>query len=444
MESRYAPCSDWLRAVVVVGFLGFLVECPAREAPAGTPAKPGETKAKLSVVRDVRSRHFLIHTDLPPEKVSDFVERMEAVLEHISRYWSQPARGVIECYIIRNLDEFPLDNISPAGVRGVKMAGGVTLMHFNRVGRRRVAKSVVYATARLEVVQHEVVHAYCHQTFGHIGPVWYSEGMAEIGHFWKAGDTAVRADPREIEFLRSNPPESLAKTLSPAQVTGDCWQNYASRWALCHFLASNPNYSRQFRKLGGGFLANRDVSFEQTYAATTQQLFFEYLFFLQHISRDYRVDLCAWNWKRKFTSLQPGRILSVPIAAGRGWQPACLTVRSGTKYEYSTVGAWQIAGQPKAVGADGDDQGRGRLVGVLMKDYRLGAEFELGAKGSIQLKADGNLYLRCRNAWNQLAGDRGQVTVKLQLPGQGSPPCKANGKGRARRATTCLSASIGR
>ncbi len=183
----------------------------------------------------------------------------------------------------------------------------------------------MYASARLEVVQHEAVHAYCYQTFGRIGPVWYSEGMAEMGHFWKEGDAAVRAEHREIKFLHENPPQSLAATLSPTQVTGDCWQNYASRWALCHFLASNPNYSHQFRQLGRGILAGKDVSFEQTYAATPRELFFEYLFFLQQISRGYRVDLCAWDWNKKFTCLRPGQTQTVTVAAGRGWQPAGLS-----------------------------------------------------------------------------------------------------------------------
>ncbi len=264
-------------------------------------------------------------------------------------------RGVVECYVIRNLDKFPAAAIAADGVRGVKTCGGVTLMYFHREGKRQVVKSVVYAAARLEVVQHEVVHAYCHQTFGRIGPVWYSEGMAEMGHYWKEGDTAVHADPREIEFLRNNPPQSLANILSPAQVTGDCWQNYASRWALCHFLFSNPNYSHQFRQLGRGFLAGKDVSFERTYAPMTRELFFEYLFFLQHISPGYRVDLCAWNWKKKFAGLQPGQIQKVAIAAGRGWQPTGLSVRAGTPYEYLAAGTWQIAGEPEAVDADGDE-----------------------------------------------------------------------------------------
>ena len=444
MDLRCVRGSGWLRAVVVIGLLGFIVACHAREVHAQTSGKPERAEAEACVVRDVRSRHFLIHTDLSPSEADDVVERLEAMLGHISTYWGQPMRGVVECYVIRNLDEFPVAAIAPDGVRGVKTFGGVTLMYVHKEGKRQIAKSVVYASARLEVVQHEVVHAYCHQTFGRIGPVWYSEGMAEMGHYWKEGDTAVHADPREIEFLHNNPPQSLAAVLSPAQVTGDCWQNYASRWALCHFLFSNPNYSHQFRQLGRGLLAGKDVSFEQTYASMTRELFFEYLFFLQHISPGYRVDLCAWNWKKKFTGLQPGRIQKVVIAAGRGWQPTGLSVRAGTQYEYLASGAWQIAGEPEAIDADGDDQHRGRLVGVLMKDHQLGAEFELGAKGSLRLEADGDLYLRCRNTWNELAGDRGHVTVKFQLQGHDPPLCEADGKGQVSPLATCPSASGGR
>jgi hypothetical protein len=424
MRLRCGSFRGWLRTAMVFGLIGCHADRHARDAHAQTVGKPDESDAEACVVRDVRSRHFLVHTDISSREGCDFVERLEALLGHLSTYWNQPVRGVLECYVIRNLDKFPMATIASAGSHGVRTAGGITLMDMGKEGKRQVAKSVVYASARLEVVQHELVHAYCYQTFSRIGPVWYSEGMAEIGHFWKGKDTAVHADSREIEFLRNNPPQSLAEPLSPGQVTGDGWRNYASRWSLCHFLDSNPNYSQQFRQLGRGLLAGKDVSFEQTYAATTQQLFFEYLFFLEHISQGYRVDLCAWNWKKKFTSLQPGQTQSVIIAAGRGWQPTGLTVRSAAQYKYVSAGTWQIAGQSE-VDTDGDDRGRGRLVGVLMKDYQLGPEFELGAKGPIQFEGDGDLYLRCRNTWNKLAGDRGRVTVMFQHEGRRPSVCRA-------------------
>jgi hypothetical protein len=444
MEAYCVRSSDWLRAVVIVGLLGFIAEHCACVLPAQTCGNPKRTEAVACAVRNVRSRHFLVHTDLSRSEANEVVERLEAMLGHFSAYWGQPVRGVVECNVIRNLEQFPAVALAADGARGVKTFGGVTLMYAHQEGKRQVVKSVVCASARSEVIQHEVVHAYCHQTFGRIGPVWYSEGMAEMGHYWKEGDRAVHADSREIEFLHNNLPTSLADILSPAQVTGDCWQNYASRWALCHFLSSNPNYSRQFRQLGRGLLAGRDVNFERTYAPVSRELFFEYRFFLEHISRGYRVELCTWNWKKNFAGLKSGQLQKVVIAAGRGWQPTGLTVRAGMPYEYIASGAWQIAGEPEAIDADGDDGHRGRLVGVLMNDYHLGAEFELGAKGTLQLTTDGDLYLRCRNTWNELAGDRGHVTVSFQLQGQGPPLCAADREVPAGCRPTCRSTSFGR
>jgi hypothetical protein len=412
-----AQTTGWRCAVAVLGFLGLFNVCHPREARGQASASGAHARAEGCVVRDLHSRHFLLHTDLSLAEANGLVERLEAMLVPMAAYWGQPLKGVIECYVIRNLDEFPATAIAPAGVHAVRTFGGATLMQVTREGKRQAAKSLVCSSERLEVLQHEVVHAYCHQTFGRLGPVWYSEGMAEMGRFWTAGDIAVHAQPREIEFLRSHALKSLAETLSPAQYTGDSWQNYASRWALCHFLSCNPNYSRQFRQLGRGILAGRDVSFERTYAATMRQLSFEYLFFLQHIGRGYRVESCAWNWKKRFARLQPGQPQSVTVAAGRGWQPAGLAARSRTRYQYLAAGTWQVAGAAVAVNPNGDRKGCGRLVGALMNDYRLGPEFELGAEGSLRSQTGGDLYLRCRSPWNELADDRGRVTVTFRLAG---------------------------
>ena len=100
-----------------------------------------------------------------------------------------------------------------------------------------------------------------------------------------------RRIPGKSSTSASIPPKSLAEALSPHQASGDSWQNYASRWALCHFLAHAPNYSPQFLSLGRGLLTGQDVSFEQTYGAMARELSFEYLFFLEHLAPGYCVDL---------------------------------------------------------------------------------------------------------------------------------------------------------
>jgi hypothetical protein len=107
-------------------------------------------------------------------------------------------------------------------------------------------------------------------------------------------------------------------------------------------------------------------------------------------------------------------MLTATIRAGRGWQPTGLTVSPGMHYECVATGNWRIANGLKTVDVSGDDHGRGRLVGVLMKDYQLGPEFDVGDRGSLQMAAGGDLYLRCRNAWNELADDSGRVAVRLK------------------------------
>lgn len=417
MESGGVRCSGCARTIASAILLGLFMECGARELVAETPRRRAEAVA--CGARDVRSPHFLVHTDLSASEARQLIERLEVLLRLVSTYWGRPMQSVIECYVVRNLETFPVATMAPAGVSAIETHGGITLMRTATDGRRYLAKSVVYANDRPEVVQHEAVHAYCHHSFGRTGPVWYSEGMAEMGHYWTEDDQAVRADAREIDFLRRHPPKSLSEILSPLEASGDSWQNYASRWALCHFLVHHPSYSSQFLGLGRGFLTGQDVSFEQTYGRAARELSFEYVFFLEHIGPGYRVDLCAWDWNKKFACLRPGRMITAPVAADRGWQPTGLTVSPGLQYEYAAAGSWRTAKESKLVDADGDDQGRGRLVGVLMKDCRLSREFELGAAGSFQWKSGGDLYLRCRGAWNELAEHSGRLAVKLKLQGRG-------------------------
>jgi hypothetical protein len=368
----------------------------------------------------VRSHSFIVHTDLEDAEAKDLVAQLEAVIQEISRYWGRTMQGTIECYIIRNFDNFPKDTTDPRGIAGIKQAGGVTLFNLCASGKRLHAKSVVYADARPEVAMHEAVHAYCHQTFGRTGPIWYSEGMAEMGRYWKKGDSAVRVGQREMRFLRQDLPTSLAATLSTSQVSGDSWQNYASRWGLCHFLAHNPNYAPKFHALGRGFLAGKDVSFEKAYGAAPQALWFEYLFFRQHIGRGFRVDLAAWDWSKKFAPLLPGHSVTVTIKAGRGWQPTGVAVTQGTQYECVAMGNWRIANQTKPVDANGNEKGRGRLAGTMLKGFELGPEFDVGDRGSLPLTASGDLYLRCGDSWNHLADNSGCIAVTLKIQGTGT------------------------
>ena len=66
-------------------------------------------------------------------------------------------------------------------------------------------KSVVYACDDHAIAQHEAVHAFCAETFGGLGPVWYAEGMAEMGQYWRPTMKGVNIDPIVVSYLRNSP-----------------------------------------------------------------------------------------------------------------------------------------------------------------------------------------------------------------------------------------------
>lgn len=377
-------------------------------------------QAEVAGPRDYRSRHFLVHTDLSPEEAAELMKNLEIMIGYVAGYWGRPPSGVIECFVVKDLAKWPEGVLAPEGRVKILEGAGITLSQSVKVDNKFVAKAVVYAVPEHGVAQHEAVHAYCAQAFGTTGPVWYAEGMAEIGQYWREGEVAVNAHPEVIKYLQRSPPKKLTDIVSPLQFTGDSWQNYAWRWALCYLLANNPNYADRFRPLGLGLLAEQPVSFELTYGAMAREITFEYEFFLDHIEKGYRVDLTSWKWGAEFRPLQKtGRPISSRIEAAAGWQPSGLEVTAGNEYAFTSTGTWKTAKDGKAVSADGDGDGRlGRLVGVTMKDFTLGEAFALGAEGTFIAPSDGRLYLRCHDRWNELADNSGRITVKLTATGE--------------------------
>lgn len=423
------------------------VKSPARTKPGetGISKSSGSTKARKEQSKggsgpaDYTSKNFLIHTDLPPAEAQDLLKKLEVMLALIAEYWGRPPSGIIECYVVKDLSNWQNVPLDANGLASIEGGAGVTISRTMTRGDAFVAKSVVYAVADRGTPQHEAVHAYCVQAFGRTGPVWYSEGMAEMGQYWRQGDKSVNAHDVVIDYLRKAEPKSLNEIVNGVERTGDSWENYAWRWALCHLLANNPNYASRFRPLGLGILTKSDMTFESTYGTMAKEISFEYLHFLKHVEKGYRVDLCHWDWKAKFKPNRNGVPVSPKVDAAHGWQPSKLTLVKDDEYEYSCTGTWATDKAGNLVDAGGGTGGAGKLVGVIMRDYELGQPFDLGAYGSFTAAADGDLYLRCQDQWNEIADNKGKLSVRLKVKGKGTPlapPTPSEGSGDTRKPDT--------
>jgi len=177
-------------------------------------------------------------------------------------------------------------------------------------------------------------------------------------------------------------------------------------------LAHNPNFSDRFRTAGTHYLAGRSSAFDYAFGTMRRQLQFEFDWFLDHLEVGYRVDLCHWDWNVRFRSLEETRSVRRRIVAARGFQASGLSVQAGRRHPYQTKGRWSTAANKPFTDADGTTDGSGRLVGVIMKDFRLTGPFDLGADGVFLAPSDGALYLRCRDRWNELSDNRGAVVVQ--------------------------------
>ena len=356
-----------------------------------------------------RSAHFALHTDISDRQAKVLLAKLETMYDLVSGYYRARPRGTIECFVIRDLAKWAGEPIPPDGQAKILEGAGVTISSVTR----NKARSIVYSSDNQGIAQHEAVHAFCVQTFGSTGPTWYSEGMAEMGQYWKKGNLAVDISPYVAQYLTTAKPKKLKEIVALGQKTGDSWQAYSWRWALCHLLASNPNYSKRFKTLGINLMKKRNDSFDQAFGSIANEISFEYDHFVDNFGNGYRADLCAWDWSAKPKKLSGSRKAKTKVNAQAGWQATKVLVAAGTTYTYETTGKWQF--EPTGeVDADGSSSGQGRLIGVTLKDFKLSKPFELGAKGEFTAEYDGQLYLRCQDDWLNLGDNSGMVEVQLQ------------------------------
>ena len=373
-----------------------------------------------------RTRNFAVKTDIPAAEAQELLERLETMLVLISKYWGRPNTQSIDMFVVRDVSKWPAGLLDAEGLQHIQAGGGVThgqTQQNARTGEIVASRAVVYAVADRGTPQHEAVHAYCILNFGRMGPTWYSEGMAEMGQYWRDNDFAVNCHPEVIKYLKSEEPKLLTEITDLNQKSGDSWQNYAWRWALCHLLANNTNYAPRFHPLGMALLNGQRSSFEDVYGPMAKEISFEYSQFLLNFDQGYRADLCSWDWKAKFNGVLT-RPLNAKIKAAGGWQPSRLYVKEGMSYAYSTKGEWSLSKDAEkltaaGVGDDLTDTGRttagqGRLEAVIFHDYQLTDPIPLGESGTFTATKEGKLFLRCRDSWAELGDNTGEITVKFE------------------------------
>ncbi len=382
---------------------------------------PAHVSAQDAKVQLYKSRNFQLMTDLSKDEADELLEELETMLKLVADYWGRRNRKPIRMFVFDDFANWPqgqIAKLSPDGLQSVRTGGGLTITQVRGfVGGPKIdSDAIVYAVSQHKTPQHEAIHAYCGINFGSTGPVWYSEGMAEVGKYFRAGERGVNASENVINYLQSQEPKALGAIVNnPLEQTGDSWQNYAWRWVLCHMLGANKNYSARFKPLGLALLADRKVSFDSVYGAQAEEIEFEYNIFLKDMEPGYRCDLCSWDWKAKFRVLSERSTAFSKIRADSGWQASKAKVFAGDTYSLKTEKEWTLSKEGPLLSAAGDENGNGQLIGIIFDDYKLSEPFEIGGNETFTVPTSGELFLRCHDKWGELADNKGVIDVRIGL-----------------------------
>ncbi len=417
---------------------------------ASTCVTAAETPTRPLLVD--RSAHFLLHTDLPQDKATHLLKRMEWTLNEAGDYWRRPAQEMIECYVVDDLRNWTDDALPhPMARLVVDRIGGVTLLDDSGAGIHARKKVVILASSLDGVAEHEVIHAYCGVVFGQTGPAWYREGMAQMFTYAHGKTRGLHCPDNLLADLTGDHPKPICEVVKGSAFTQQLanrlkkkmdrhqdlvglvpisnWsesdvreldflkREYAWSWLACHLLYHNPNYESRFKALGHGYMAHREDTFDTLFTGSVRaQLSFEFDFTVKHFKSGYRVDLCHWDWDKRFRQVAFGRNVRIRIAAARGYQASGLLVTAGDTYRVKTSGTWSTGTGKKATNSGGDIHGDGRLEGIILKDFQLSAPFNVGSATSFQAPCNGQLYLRCCDDWAQLSDNDGSLIVTLGRP----------------------------
>lgn len=386
--------------------------------------------------RMVRDSFLPLITDLSDRKSRGLLDELKETLQWLTQVYGRKPSAPIELRVVSDANRWSPTQLS-AELRALigngesKVVGGSG----DTSARRKI---VIYAPAKVANLRADLVHAFCLQAFGDAGPEWYESGMSDVAKHWSKPPTEVKIDETKLRvFARNQAPKSIAEITAtsdtesndtPSDALNAAEQRRkrnlearqareleAYRWAICYIMANHGHYRKPFQQFSAQKLSGREVTLEKAFAKTYPELEFEFEQFVRNVKNGYRLDLAAWNWSHRFTELTKSQKHKVTIQAKMGWQPV-VSVTQGTSYDMVAQGKWRIDGAGTDVSADGDSEGIGKVIAVVLQENKqLTKPIEVGAKLRWQAPVSGKLYMRCSEDWSMLADNAGAVTVHIRV-----------------------------
>ena len=224
---------------------------PLLSAEGARGARAPAAEEARRPVKAYPTRYYIIHTDLPIDRVREAAARLTAMAEEYYRR-TRGFAGTIDrrlpFYLFGRKKDYHAAG-APLGTGGVFMGTKLMALATKDIGRR------VW-----HIVQHEGFHQFAHFVIGPTLPVWVNEGLAEyFGHGIWTGDGLVTGviPPKRMKRIQTLlEADKMLSTGSLLTMRHREWNaarsrnNYDQSWSMAHFLvhAEDGKYRGAFSK----------------------------------------------------------------------------------------------------------------------------------------------------------------------------------------------------
>ena len=83
-----------------------------------------ESSAEPKQIRELRSTHFILHTDLDAIAAKARLSKMESMLRIGINYWGRRSKGQIHCYLVDDLEAWPAKSFPKESTRKLLLLVG--------------------------------------------------------------------------------------------------------------------------------------------------------------------------------------------------------------------------------------------------------------------------------------------------------------------------------
>ncbi len=405
-------------------------------------------------IRGYPSKRLLLYTDIEPEKARELVKLVDQVYATWEFQFGplpearDKSEFQITGYLMKDPAKFEKANLHH------KHLNLANIIHGQNDGYAFWMQEQEWDYYREHLLLHEATHCVtqCREEEGdERRPLWFIEGMAE---YFGTHELTGEGPPPEnrlrfgiipasaeaahgfgrIELIRAEC--EAGRTLSAADVqklgakefSESRTTPYAWSWALCHFLATHPTTSADYRSVCHQW-ESAEFHRELMKFWSKHKLVIESDWEVFRQSLCYGFDLSRGATVRgEVNPLEQGATREVRVEAARGWQSTGIAVTAGQRIKIIATGRVVLAqttkpweSEPQGISIRySEGKPIGRLLGAVQRvtlaeagPIRQWEFFDIGPEGTQTMPAPGTLYLRVNDRWNELADNTGDYRVTV-------------------------------